>query len=345
MIRIAVVGCGAIAESFHLPALEALGKDEVSVVLVDPDRSRARELGRRFGLTETALSHREVAGELDGAVLCTPHHLHVPIASELVQAGVGVLSEKPLGTSVAEVEALRDLSESAGIPVAVNQTRRFIPACREIRRLLQAGELGRVESVEMAEGDRFGWPAATPSMFGAAAGGKGVLLDIGVHALDLATWWLGSELSLESHNDDSFGGSEAAVRSRFRFGGATLSLRLSWLAKQSNQYMIRGEDGVITWNVYDLDRIEISRGPAQGHARGPGDRVRVHRIPGAPASFADLAPEVIGDFLDSLRTGSRPAVSAEDVLPAMRLIEACYARRERMAMPWHDFTLDPSHVS
>lgn len=341
MIRIAVVGCGAIAESFHLPALEALGKDEVSVVLVDPDRSRARELGRRFGLTETALSHREVAGELDGAVLCTPHHLHVPIASELVQAGVGVLSEKPLGTSVAEVEALRDLSESTGIPVAVNQTRRFIPACREIRRLLQAGELGRVESVEMAEGDRFGWPAATPSMFGAAAEGKGVLLDIGVHALDLATWWLGSELSLESHNDDSFGGSEAAVRSRFRFGGATLSLRLSWLAKQPNRYMIRGEDGVITWNVYDLDRIEISRGPA----RGPGDRMRVHRIPGAPASFADLAPEVIGDFLDSLRTGSRPAVSAEDVLPAMRLIEACYARRERMAMPWHDFTLDPSHVS
>jgi len=341
MIRIAVVGCGAIAESFHLPALEALGKDEVSVVLVDPNRSRARELGRRFGLTETALSHREVAGELDGAILCTPHHLHVPIASELVNAGVGVLSEKPLGTSVAEVEALRDLSESAGVPVAVNQTRRFIPACQEIRRLLQAGEVGRVESVEMAEGDRFGWPAATPSMFGAASGGKGVLLDIGVHALDLATWWFGSELSLESHHDDSFGGSEAAVRSRFRFEGATLSLRLSWLAKQPNRYMIRGENGVITWNVYDLDRIGISRGPAPG----PGARERIHRIPGAPAAFADLAPGVIGDFLDSLRTGSSPAVSAGDVLPAMRLIEACYACRERVAMPWHDFTLDPSHVS
>jgi len=337
MMRLAVVGCGAIAESFHLPALRAMGAEEVSVVLVDPDLARARELGRKFGLTEVASSHREVAEGLDGAVLCTPHHLHVPIARDLVQAGVGVLSEKPLGTNVADVEALRDLSESTGVPVAVNQTRRFIPACREIRRLLHSGELGRIEAVEMAEGDRFGWPAATPSMFGAAAGGKGVLLDIGVHALDLATWWFGSELALDGYRDDSFGGSEAAVRSRFRFGEATLSLHLSWLAKQPNRYTIRGEGGMITWNVYDLDRIGISR--------KPGDRMRVQPIPGAPGSFADLAPLVLGDFLNSLRTGSRPAVSAGDVLPAMRLIEACYARRERVAMPWHDFTLDPSHVT
>ncbi|TVP58150.1 MAG: hypothetical protein EA351_04400, partial [Gemmatimonadales bacterium] len=180
------------------------------------------------------------------------------------------------------------------------------------------------------EGDRFGWPAATPSMFGARSGGKGVLLDIGAHVFDLLVWWFGPELVLEEYRDDSFGGSEAAAHARIRTGSTIIHVRLSWLAKQANEYRFDGSQSGLDWAVYDLDRV---RRRAPGEVEG-----REVRLSGAPKSFAGLAPQVLEDFLGAVEQGRAPAVTPADVLPSMRLIEACYASRERFEMPWHAFT-------
>jgi predicted dehydrogenase len=328
--RIAVIGCGAIASSFHLPALGRRGNGEVEVVLVDPDLDRARALASRFGASRVAASHEDVATEIDAAIVASPHETHAPIALDLLSAGIPVLSEKPLGTSVAQIEALIDRAEERGLPLAVNQTRRFIPACSEVGRLLQDGTLGRLLSIEASEGDRFDWPAATPSMFGARSGGKGVLLDIGVHVLDLLTWWLGPELTVEHYEDDSFGGSEASATARLRAGDVPIRMRLSWLARQANQIRFVGERGALTWSIYDLDRVSLDLDDARG--------ARVIAVRGAPRDFAGLAPAVLENFLNAVAGEGEVAVSASDVLPSMRLIEACYARRTRYAMPWHPFT-------
>lgn len=332
---LALVGCGAIAESFHLPALKALGRDRVSVILVDPSEARARKLGEAFGVDAWVSSHEALPDGVDGAILATPHHLHVPIALDLVGRGVGVLSEKPLGTSVAEVEALGEAAAASGAVVAVNQTRRFIPACIEIRRRIEEGHFGDLVSAELAEGDRFGWPAATPSMFGSRSGGRGVLLDIGVHALDLASWWFGPDGSVERYADDSFGGSEAAVQAGFRWSGAPVTLRLSWLAKQANRYVLQGTRETLVWSIYDLDRITV---------QPEGGAPRVERLSGAPGGFADLAPRVLEDFLSALDGTAPPAVGVDDALPALRLIETCYEERTRLDMPWHPFDLEVARV-
>lgn len=331
MKRIAVVGCGAIASSFHLPVLAPKEGREVSVVLVDPDQERARAVARRFKLSEIASSHEDLLGELDGAVIATPHNLHVPIGLSLVKHGISILSEKPLATSVAEIQQLEEAASRTGAVIAVNQTRRFIPACREIHRRIQEGELGAIRQVRMDEGDRFGWPSATPAMFGARSGGAGVLLDIGVHALDLASWWLPDEMTLQRYQDDSFGGSEAAAHAVLRSGTAEVELRLSWLAKRPNRYTIEGDLETVTWEIYDLDRISVRSG-AQG-------TVQTIRLPDAPASFEGLAPSVISDFLAALEGGPAPAVTPRDAMPSMQIIEACYASRDGFSLPWQRFQL------
>lgn len=336
MTRIAVIGCGAIADTFHLPALLASEGEGLELVLVDPSLERAREMSRRHGVKEVASSHREVASSLDGAVIASPHNTHAPIASDLLRAGVPVLVEKPLGTSAAEIRELAGLAAERGVAIAVNQTRRFIPACREVSRLLATGELGALLSIEVAEGDRFGWPSASPAMFGARSGGRGVLLDIGVHTLDLLCWWLGGGITVEACLDDGFGGSEAAFQGRFTRAGVPIEVRLSWLARQENLYRIRGEDAEVEWAVYDLDRVRLK-------PRGAG-RDRVVRVPDAPAAYADLAHAVVGNFLQVIRGEAAPTVSAADVLPAMELIDACYARRERFSMPWQGFQAEVTDV-
>lgn len=335
MKRIALIGCGAIASSFHLPALTRLTGQRISLVLVDPNRDRAQALADRYKLRETASSHADVVDELDGAIIATPHHLHLPIGLSLLEHGVSILSEKPLGTSVLEIEQLEEASARSGSVIAVNQTRRFIPACREIRRRFQSGELGAIQRIRMDEGDRFGWPSASPAMFGARSGGKGVLLDVGVHALDLLTWWLGDQIQVVSYEDDSMGGSEAAAHAVFCSASIEVELRLSWLAKRPNQYVIEGSHGTLSWDVYDLDRVTLTS--------EPGGRPQVIRLSGAPASFDELAHPVILDFLEALETGRGPTVGPLDVLPSMKLIEACYAQRNPFSMSWHGFAL-PAEV-
>lgn len=335
-MKLALVGCGAIAESFHLPALRILSTEFTEVVLVDPEPGRAEALAGGVRGWTSATNHREVLERVDGAVICTPHHLHAPIATDFLQAGRGVLVEKPLGVSVAEVEELDRMSRDGGAPVLVNQTRRYIPTCREIARWVHGGRIGTLQKVDLAEGDRFGWPAATPAMFGRRAGGRGVLLDIGVHALDLATWWFGDALELDTCETDGFGGSEASALARFRLGDAPIVLRLSWLAKQANRYIIEGSSGRLEWSIYDLDRF-------QWFPSGGGSPL-THVIQGAPGGFAELSVPVLEDFIGALRGDPDSGVRAGQVLPSMQLLESCYRQQTPFAMPWHDFDLEDAHV-
>lgn len=334
MNRIAVIGCGAIADSFHLPALKGALKPGAEIILVDPDEGRAGELARRHGAAETARSHRDVADRIDAAIIASPHPTHVPIATDLVEAGVPVLCEKPLGVSLQEVTGLADLAASRDVVVAVNQTRRFIPAAREMGRLIASGKLGGPLEVEVAEGDRFDWPAATPSMFGARSGGRGLLLDIGAHVLDLMVAWFGPDLRLESYRDDSFGGSEASLLVHLAGPDVSISIRLSWLAKQRNEFVVRGPAGTARWGIYDLDRITLERA-----ARG-----RETLRAAAPGAYADLATPVLEDFFAAVRDGTPPAAGPRDVLPSMRLMEECYDGRTRFELPWHDFDGDLSRA-
>lgn len=325
-MRVAVIGCGAIADAFHIPALLGGSMGQVSLVLVDPDVSRAQALAHKHGLADVAAGHREVIGKVDAAIVASPHGTHVPIGLELVAAGIPILVEKPLGTSTEEIVALRDASSRAGVAVAVNHTRRFIPAARRIRQMIQDGSLGEPRRADLAEGDRFAWPAATAAMFGRRSGGRGVLLDVGVHVLDLMTWWFGPELQVDDYRDDALGGSEAAARVDLSSGGLGVSIFLSWLAKQRNRFLIEGTEATVEWGVYDLDAFVV-------RSRRSGGRSTVQVREGA-RNPAELATEVQADFARAVAGAGRPQVAPEDCLASMRIIEACYGRRERFDMPW-----------
>lgn len=333
MTRIALLGCGAIAASFHAPALARRG-DRVRVTCIDADRQRARTLAEILGGTSSA-SLKEAVAELDAVIIATPARTHATLVAECLEAGLSVLCEKPLASTLEEVQAIHALARATNGIVAVNQTRRFIPACAEIRSLLRSGVIGELQSVEIAEGDVFDWPAATPAMFGARSGGRGVLLDIGVHVIDLLNWWLPEPLVVERYRDDSFGGSEASVRAELRSGSCSVSVRLSWLAKQPNRYVFTGSLGTIVWGVYDLDRVTVT-------TTGSGTRTVISKR--RCSDFASLADLVLDDFLAAHRGERSPMATPDDAERSMALIQTCYDRRERFDMPWHAFPRDVAHA-
>ncbi|MDJ0763953.1 MAG: Gfo/Idh/MocA family oxidoreductase [Myxococcota bacterium] len=325
--RIAIVGCGAIAESFHLPALAKHQGVVERSVLVDPDTARTEHLSRKFGIKSKASSHNDVLGEIDGAVVTTPHHLHFPIARDCLTAGAHVLCEKPLAVDPKEAHELVALAENKGVGLAVNNTRRLYPSYRRISEILNQGELGEIQRFVFHEGEVMAWPAATGFYFGLMGAAKGVLLDRGAHVLDLICWWLGGKPEIDRYQDDSFGGSEATAEVSFHLNGCVGNAYLSWLSRYPNKFRIEGTQGAIEAGIYELSSF------FREDAIGQREKVR---IPTKIRTFNELGGIIIDDFIDVVRDGSCPVVQGSDVLASLALLDECYAMRTRFEMPWHE---------
>jgi predicted dehydrogenase len=316
---IALIGCGAVAEAFYVPALRARPTLARNLVLVDPDRSRAEALRERLGARAALTDYREALGRIAGALVLTPHHLHVPITLELARNGVAVLCEKPLAETAAEVDAIVEAGRLHRVPMMVNQTRRLFPAAREVRRLIADGTLGELSEIQYELGAPFDWPAATPAYF---RGGRGVLFDTGVHVVDLVCWWLGGEPEVLDYADDARGGTEAVARLKLRSRGVEANIHLSWLTKLRNAYRIVGSKATIEGGAYDWSSFALN-----------GRKVRATR---SWQGYEDFVGGLLDNFVQVIEGRAEPLISAADVRAAIGVIDTCYRTRRTLDEPWHD---------
>jgi predicted dehydrogenase len=203
-LRLGIVGCGAVAELYHLPAVAAC-PDVRLVGLADPRREHAAELAERYGAELVTEGAAGLIDAVDAVVVATPNSLHAEAAIELARAGVHVLVEKPLARTTAECDAIADAVAAAGVVAAVGHDFRHFPVARAARELLDL--VGDVESAELLQSAGGNWPHTSADAFTRDRMGGGVLIDFGVHMLDLLGWWLGP-LEVESYRDDAQGGVE-----------------------------------------------------------------------------------------------------------------------------------------
>lgn len=163
MLRAVVVGCGGIgsrydeerlgpdAEAFSHAGAYDICADVVLAGGVDPDPVRRRGFEARWG-KPTWSSIDEMLADLSPEVwsLCTPPALRLETADAAVLAGArGVLCEKPVAAAIADGVRLWRLFERARIPVVVNYSRRFDRLHREFARRVAAGELGRIQRIDI----------------------------------------------------------------------------------------------------------------------------------------------------------------------------------------------------
>ena len=199
-LRLGIVGCGAVTQQYHLPAVAASGDVEL-VALVDPVLERARRLAGIYGAALVSRDHETLAGAVDAAIVAVPNRLHAPIASALLSAGVHVLVEKPLARTTAECDEIAAAGVAGGATAAVGHDFRHFPIATLAWTLIGDGLLGKVLEVDMRQGTGGRWPYASGYVLAQEAGG-GVLIDFGVHMLDLLAWWVG-DLSVIEYRDDA----------------------------------------------------------------------------------------------------------------------------------------------
>jgi UDP-N-acetyl-2-amino-2-deoxyglucuronate dehydrogenase len=201
MTTAAVIGCGDVSV-VHLDALAKL--DDVELVGVcDPDADRARAAARRYGAPPFA-THRELLDTVRPQVVhvCTPHHRHVDVAVDALDAGAAILVEKPVAHTLAEADRLIAAADRhPHLKAGICLQNRYNATARAARRLLGSGALGAVwgGSATVLWHRDPEYYRARPWRGRVRDSGGGVLINQAIHTLDLLEWLLGEVVHSTGH--------------------------------------------------------------------------------------------------------------------------------------------------
>ncbi|GAB3232297.1 Gfo/Idh/MocA family oxidoreductase [Glycomyces halotolerans] len=139
--RAAIIGTGFMGR-VHSHAIAVAGGQVTGIAGSSPERAhQAADALRADAVFEDA---DELIAAADVVHVCTPNHLHAPLALAAIEAGKHVVCEKPLATDAATAQAMTDAADDAGVVAAVPFVYRFHPMVREARARVAAGGIGRL---------------------------------------------------------------------------------------------------------------------------------------------------------------------------------------------------------
>ena len=144
-LRAGVIGTGFIG-AVHVETLRRLGNVDLVAIA---DILNAEKSSKSLSVPAFYEDYQEMIKQekLDAVHICTPNGFHFEQATFAIENGVSVFCEKPLTTTVEEAKILRDLANEKGVPCGINFMFRFNPMVRQIKEMMERGEVGRVYSV------------------------------------------------------------------------------------------------------------------------------------------------------------------------------------------------------
>jgi predicted dehydrogenase len=319
-VRVALVGSGGISGAHGKGFLKHADKIKcVALVDVSPENLKKRsEQLAPTGVTPRQFSDwkqclKEMAGEVDAVDICLPHHLHGPAIIDAAAAGKHVLCEKPMCTSLDEADRIADAVKKAGITYMSAHNQLFMPVVQEAKRMIDAGEIGRVLFLRSQDcfragrtsRDAWGWRADMKTQ------GGGELIDTGYHPSYRLLHLAGAPVVKVNGQMGRFnltidGEDTASVQVRFA-NGAIGEILTSWAFPNpygTHQIHVVGEKGQIFGSENTLYHLP------NGYSE-PAKRT----FPSTDTFEAE-----IGHFADVLRDGRRPLHSVEEGRAVLELI-------------------------
>lgn len=186
MIRVAVLGAGRIGQ-IHAANVAANPLAQL-IAVVDPFPAAGKALAEKLKCEYSSSPDEVIArADVDAVVIGTPSDTHAELMLKAARAGKAVLCEKPVDNDLAKAdEAIAELNGlKAKVMMAFN--RRFDPSNIELRRAMDAGDIGQVRQVIITSRD----PGLPPKDYVAHSGG--IFRDMVIHDFDMARFLLGEE--------------------------------------------------------------------------------------------------------------------------------------------------------
>ncbi len=185
------MGVGSSGER-HLRTFRGTGRTEVA--FCELNDALRQTIADRYGLRKTYAHLDEAASDsFDAAVVAAPAHLHVELATRLVESGHHLLIEKPLSTRLEGVDRLSELAGQKNLVVAVGYSYRARSAAAATKRALDSGRFGRPVQIVCIAGQHFPTyrPAYREIYYRDRATGGGAIQDGLTHCVNLGEWFVG----------------------------------------------------------------------------------------------------------------------------------------------------------
>ncbi|GJH14539.1 Gfo/Idh/MocA family oxidoreductase [Caballeronia novacaledonica] len=291
---------------------------------------------------------------IDVVSIVTPNKLHFEACKVFLEAGIHVICDKPMTSSLEEALALHRLAQDRNLVLVLTQNNTGYPMVRQARAMVRDGRIGKVRHIQVnyiqdwltTPIEQSGHKQASWRMDPAAAGKGGVIADLGVHAFNLASFITNLELEqvcadLRTFVEGRALDDNANVLLRYT-GGATGTMWVSQVAPGHNNSLsigIYGDAGSIQWNGEQNDYLlYTSYGcPPQIITRGgPGAEAvaaRATRMPaGHPEGYIEGFANLYSNAADLIQAhaGERDLDASSAELPGtkegvdgLRFIDAC----------------------
>ncbi len=184
-VKVAVIGCGTISPN-HIKAYTKNERTDIKY-LVDIRPERAKKLAEKFHVPHTTTDFREILHdkELEAVSICTPNDTHAKIAIACLDAGKHVLCEKPAAINMKQVNEMKAAAERNKRILNIGVVNRYNTAVNKIKEMIDNGDLGNVYHVYCSFRAHRSIPGLGGPFTTKSKSGGGVLIDWGVHYLDL----------------------------------------------------------------------------------------------------------------------------------------------------------------
>jgi predicted dehydrogenase len=335
-INVAVIGCGAIANHYHLPALQ-LCEGAVLQIVCDIIPERAEKARADYGFKKACTDYREVLADsnIDAVFILTKIDSHAEIAIAAANAKKNIFMQKAIGYSLAEARKIMDVVEKNKIHMAMSFMHRYFDESLKATEIIKSNVLGELQNLRVRNATKN--PESTAASYG------GCMMDIGGHGIDLIRALTGMNiirvLSLSKMGGETGGygwdanlnGDELfAVQSYELENGLKATHEIFWSQVSKTTRFdaeVYGRKGVLYIRNPFIDK-ELLLGVARGES-----------FNGIDWEFPEYEKTSFGVyhhqlFIDDLRYGTRNSLSCTDGFSAIAVIEA--ARRSMATGKWED---------
>ena len=190
-LKVAVIGCGNIANSAHIPSYMKNENVEIKY-FCDIIPEKADEAVRKYGCGEAVYDYHEILeADIDAVSVCTHNDFHAPISIDFMRAGKDVLCEKPAARILEEALEMQKVKDETGRILSIGVVNRFNDSVRRVKKLIDDGVLGDVFHVYASFRAHRSIPGLGGDFTNKASSGGGALIDWGVHYIDLIEYCCG----------------------------------------------------------------------------------------------------------------------------------------------------------
>lgn len=327
-IRIGIIGAGHIAQVVHIPIWQQINEVQI-VSICDKVKPKAKWVAEKFKIGSFCTDPEELfkSNEIDAIDICTETDTHKDLAISALSAGKHVIVEKPMAKSYEDARAMADAAKKYEKYLMVAMNVRFRRDAITLKSFVDGNELGDVFYAKS------GWisyrnlsKASEKWHYNKERSGGGVLMDLGIQMLDVASWLLGdikpvSVKAVTFHRVPGLNVEDSAICLIQFENGSLLSLEVSWT--------MLSEKDLLYVNLYGTEGTALIN-PLRVYKNVRGNMINItpSKDEGANVRYSRSYKNELRHFVACLNQNIPMQADAEEIVERLRILKALYRSAE-----------------